>query len=133
MKNSALENFAKFTGKHISRSLFFNFFSSLFYLFFSTSTHAFSCIFCKVFKRIFFTDHLRATAFFPMLVFFHEHPQFTGQQGKGEAISLTPLYHFHPLHRNLGISRVITAESSPLHIASSRTPIGNLLFPSAGR
>ena len=35
--------------------------------------------------------------------------------------SLTPHYHFHPLHRHLDISWVITAESSPLHIASSRT------------
>ena len=42
--------------------------------------------------------------FFSIWVFFHEHSQFTGQQGKGEAISLTPLYHFHPLHRHLDIS-----------------------------
>ena len=41
--------------------------------------------------------------------------------GKGEGISLTPLYHFHPLHRHLDISWATTAESSPLHIASSRT------------
>ena len=34
--------------------------------------------------------------FFSIWVFFHEHLQFTGQQGEGEAISLTPLYHFHP-------------------------------------
>ena len=52
-------------------------------------------------------------------VFFHAHSRFTGQQGKGEGIYLTSLYHFHPLHRHLGISRAITAESSPLHIASS--------------
>ena len=37
--------------------------------------------------------------------------------GEGEAISLSPLYHFHLLHRHLDISRAITAESSPLHIA----------------
>ena len=41
--------------------------------------------------------------------------------GEGEGISLTPHYHFHPLHRHLDISRAITAESSPLHIASSQT------------
>ena len=29
--------------------------------------------------------------FFPICVFFHEHLEFTGQQGKGEAISLSPL------------------------------------------
>ena len=44
---------------------------------------------------------------------------FTGQQGKGEAISLTPLYHFHPLHRHLEVNQAITAESPPQHIASS--------------
>ena len=59
--------------------------------------------------------------FFLYLGFFHEHPRFTGQQGKDEAISLTPLYYFHPLHRHLDISRTIPAKSSPLHIASNRT------------
>ena len=53
---------------------------------------------------------------FSIWVFFHEHSRFTGHQGKGEGIYLTPLYHFHPLHRHLDISRAITAESSPLHI-----------------
>ena len=42
---------------------------------------------------------------------------FTGQQGKGDAIFLTPLYHFHPLHRHLEVNQAITAESSPQHIA----------------
>ena len=59
------------------------------------------------------------------------HSRITGPHGKGEGISLTPHYHFHPLHRHLGISRTITAENSPLHIASSRTRTGKLLFPSA--
>ena len=68
-----------------------------------------------------------------MWVFFHEHSQFTGQQGKGEAISLTPLYHLHPLHRHLDISRAIAAGSSPLHIASSQTQTRNLWFQSASR
>ena len=39
----------------------------------------------------------------PVWVFFHDHSQFTGQQEKGEGISLTPLYHFHPLYRHLDI------------------------------
>ena len=43
------------------------------------------------------------------------------QQRKGEAISIGPQDHFHPFHRRLGISRSITAASSPLHIASSQT------------
>ena len=42
--------------------------------------------------------------------FFHEHSRFSGQQGKGEGIYLTALYHFHPFHRHLDISRAITAE-----------------------
>ena len=41
-----------------------------------------------------------------------------------EAISLPPLYHFHPLHRQLDISWAITADNSPLHIASSRNWTG---------
>ena len=49
-----------------------------------------------------------------MWVFFHKHSRSTGLQGKGEGISLTPHYHFHPLHRHLDASRAITAESSPL-------------------
>ena len=54
--------------------------------------------------------------FFSIWVFFHDHSRTTGLQGKGEGISLTPHYHFHLLHRHLGISQVITVESSPLHI-----------------
>ena len=68
--------------------------------------------------------------FFFFYLGFHEHSLFTGRQGKGEGIFLTPLYHFHPLHRHLDISRAITAENSPLHIA---TRTGNLWFPSASR
>ena len=33
------------------------------------------------------------------------------QQGKAETISLTSLYHFHPPHKHLDNSRVITADS----------------------
>ena len=69
--------------------------------------------------------------FFSIWVFFRKHSRFTGQQEKEEAISLSPLYHFHSLHIHLDISRPITVESSPLHIASSRTQTGNLWFPSA--
>ena len=66
--------------------------------------------------------------FFSIWVFFHEYSRITGLQGKGEGISLTPHYHFHPLHRHLDISRAITAESSPLHIDSNRTRAKNLWF-----
>ena len=51
-------------------------------------------------------------------------------RGRRRAFLLTHHYQFHPLHRHLHISRTITAESSPLHIASSRTQTGNLWFPS---
>ena len=76
---------------------------------------------------------VRENNFFSSWVFFHNHSRTTALQGKGEGISLTPHYHFHPLHRHLDISRAITAESSPLHIGSSRTRTGNLWFPSASR
>ena len=66
-------------------------------------------------------------------IHFHEHSRITGLQGKGEGISLTPHYHFHPLHRHLDIRWAINAESSPLHIASSRTQTGSLWFPSVTR
>ena len=70
------------------------------------------------------------TFVFSIWVFFHEHSRFLGQQGKGKGLCLTPLYHFHLLHRHSDISRVVTAESSHLRIASSRTRTGNLWFPS---
>ena len=72
-------------------------------------------------------------SFFSIWVFVHEDWQITGQQRKGDSISLTPHYHFHLLHRHLDISRAITAESVPLHMASSQTRTGNLCFPSASR
>ena len=70
---------------------------------------------------------------FSIWVFFHNHLQSTELQEKGEGIFLTPHYNFHPLHKHLDISQAITAESSPLHICSSRTRTRNLLFPSASR
>ena len=51
--------------------------------------------------------------------------------GEGEGISLTLLYHFDFFHKYLHITQAITAESSPLHIASDWTRTGNLWFPSA--
>ena len=73
----------------------------------------------------------RVIILFSILVFFHEHSRITGLQGKEEGISLTPHYHFHPLHKHLDISQAINAVSSSLHIASSRTRTRNLWFPSA--
>ena len=82
-------------------------------------------------KRHFSFCSSQFTDFFSIWVFFHKHLQITGLQGKGEGISLTPHYHFHPLNKHLGISRSITAESSPLYIGGSRTRTGNLWFLSA--
>ena len=59
------------------------------------------------------------TIFFSIWIFFHKISWFTGQQAKGKGISLTPLYDFHSLHRQLDINQAITAESSPLLIANS--------------
>ena len=84
---------------------------------------------CDYFTQLLFLSLF----FFSIRVFFHEHSRITGLQGKGEGISLTPHYHFHPLHGHLDFIQSITAESSPLHIASSRTRNGNLWFPSASQ
>ena len=46
-------------------------------------------------------------------VFFRNHSRVTGLQAKRKGISLTPHYHFHPLHRHLDINWAITTESSP--------------------
>ena len=70
---------------------------------------------------------------FSICVLFHEHSRFARQQGKGDALSLSLLCHFHLLQRHLDIRQTITAENSPLHIASSRIQTKNLWFPSASR
>ena len=48
-----LRNFAKFTGKHLSQSLFFKK---------ETLAQVFSCEFCETSKNTFFTEHFLATA-----------------------------------------------------------------------
>ena len=50
-----------------------------------------------------------------------------------EAITLTPLFHFHRLDRHSDISRAIATESSPPYIASSRSQTWNpRFFPTGG-
>ena len=56
--------------------------------------------------------HHRHYCIFLYLGFFREHLRFTEQEGKGEAISLILLYHFHLLQRRQEISRAITVHSS---------------------
>ena len=70
--------------------------------------------------------------FFLNLGFLSRTLTIYGTAGK-EAISFTLLYHFHPLHRYLGISRAIIADNSPLHIPSGWTRTRNLWFLSASR
>ena len=111
-KKSVLKNFVIFIGKHLCWKVFI------------ANVHAYiSAILLKRDSNtgVFLT-------FFCLWVFFHNHSRITELQGKGEGTSLTPHYHVHPLYRHLDISRVITAESSPLHIGSSGTQIGNLWF-----
>ena len=61
--------------------------------------------------------------FFSIRVFCHKYHDSQDSRGRGGAIFLTPLYHFH---RHLDISQVIAAKSSPLHIAGSRSQTRNL-------
>ena len=81
--------------------------------------YIFIYIYVYIYIYIYIYIYVYICIFFSIWVFFHDHSQFTGLQGKREGIYLTPHYHFHPLHRHLDISRAITAESSPLHIACS--------------
>ena len=62
-KNGFLEKFAKFTGKHLCLSLFFNKVAGAACNFIKEETQAqvFSCEFCEISKSTSFTEHLRAT------------------------------------------------------------------------
>ena len=64
-----------------------------------------------------------------IIIFFLSGFSFTNihysQDSRGSG-RVTPHYHFHPLCGHLDINRAITAENSPLHIASNRTRTGNL-------
>ena len=53
-------------------------------------------------------------------------------RGRGRPF-LTLHYYFHLLHEHLHIGLVITAESSPLHIATTSNQIGNFCFLRASR
>ena len=60
IKKGVLKNFAKFTGKHLCQSLFFqacNFIKK------ETLAQVFFCAFCEIFKNRFFTEHLWMIAF----------------------------------------------------------------------
>ena len=59
-KNGVLRNFAKFTGKHLCQSLFFNKVAGGACNFIKKETLAqvFSCEFCEISKTPFFIEHL---------------------------------------------------------------------------
>ena len=71
--------------------------------------------------------------FFFYLGFLSQTFTIHGTAGEGGGYLFNSSLPLPPLHRHLDISRAITAESSPLHIAGSRTRTGNLWFPSASR
>ena len=64
VRKGVLRNFAKFTGKHLCQSLFFNKASGPrpATLLKGTLAQVFSCEFYKISKRTFFTEHLREYA-----------------------------------------------------------------------
>ena len=62
---SVLRNFAKFTGKHLCQSLFFNKIAGVrpaTLLKKVTLAHVFYCEFCEISKNTFFTEHFWTTA-----------------------------------------------------------------------
>ena len=61
MKRVVLRNFAKFTGKHLRQSIFFNNPMACNFIKKEALAQLFSREFCKTFKNIFFTEH-RMTA-----------------------------------------------------------------------
>ena len=59
VKKDVLSNFAKFTGKHLYPSLFFNKVAGLTLLKKRLLTQVFSCEFCEISKNTFLTGRLR--------------------------------------------------------------------------
>ena len=64
VEKGVLRNFAKFTGKHLCQSLFFNKVAGAACNFIKQEILAqvFSCEFCEISENTFFTEHLRTTA-----------------------------------------------------------------------
>ena len=69
--------------------------------------------------------------FFFCLVFLSRAFTIHRTAGEGGAYLFNSFLPLPPASQTLDISRAITAESSPLRIAGSRTRTGNLWFPSA--
>ena len=64
IRKGVLRNFAKFTGKHLCQSLFFNKVTDPAFSFIKKETliQVFSFEFCEISKNTFFTEHLWAAA-----------------------------------------------------------------------
>ena len=66
VKRGVLRNFAKFTGKHLCQSLYFNKVAGLpkacNFIKIETLAQVFFCKFCEISKNIVFTEHIWATA-----------------------------------------------------------------------
>ena len=62
-RKGALRNFAKFTGKHLHRSLFFNRPKACNFIKKETLAHLFSCEFCEICKNTFFNRTPPVAAF----------------------------------------------------------------------
>ena len=91
MKKTVLNNFAKFTGKQLCQSLFFN--KRLFLTFFKRETLAqlFSCEFCEIFQKTLFTEHLRRTT--PI-----ESHNFITQHTKYFSLQADACHAYHVVH-----------------------------------
>ena len=100
VKKGVLRNFAKFTGKHLSQSLFFNKVAGLRPAKKETLAQVFSCEFCEISKNTFSTEHLRTTA----SEILEEHN-----------ILVTKLLH-QVFVRKLFISKQIESKSNDLNI-----------------
>ena len=142
-KKNFLENLAKFTGKHLCQSFFFNKVACL--KLYMTGAVVRKCSVKKLFLKISqnsqentcarvssFLIKLQSSAynFYLFIYFFYLGflSRISVVHRTVVAISLAPLYHFHPLHRHSDISRATAAESSLLHKGSSRTRIGIFVF-----
>ena len=71
---------------------------------------------CSV-RRKLISLHGNELVFFLFGFPFHNYSRIKGQKQKGGPIFLTPVHHFHFLHRYLDISRAIITDTSSLHIA----------------
>ena len=62
VRKGVFRNFAKFTGKHLFQSLYFNNVASLNFIKIEILAQVFSCDFCEISKKSFFTEPIWATA-----------------------------------------------------------------------